>query len=74
MKQAKLFVIQISKGGVWNPECLYKGTFKQALKYVDSVYGSTGSRVVRVKTPEEYKKYSALEVLGEGDATTEWRV
>jgi hypothetical protein len=72
MKKAKLFAIQISKGGVWDSECLYKGDLRKAMSYADSVYGSAGSRVIRVKTPAEYDKYLMLEVLGDGQATTEW--
>jgi hypothetical protein len=72
MVKAKLFVIQVSKGGEWEPECLYKGDLGQAMRYADQTYGHTGSRVVRVKNPVEYEEYAALETLGEGAAITEW--
>jgi hypothetical protein len=72
MKKAKLFVIQVSKGGKWDSECLYKGDLGQAMRYTERTYGHTGSRVVRVKTPAEYEKYAVLETLGEGFAITEW--
>ena len=72
MVKAKLFVIQVSKGGEWEPECLYKGDLGQAMRYAERTYSNTGSRVVRVKTPAEYEEYAVLETLGEGFAITEW--
>ena len=72
MKRVKLFVIEICKGGTWEPECLYKGNLKDALEYVAGVYSDFGSRVKRVKTPAEVDQFSKLEVMGEGAAQTEW--
>jgi hypothetical protein len=73
MKQVKLFVIEISKGGTWEPECLYKGNLKDALEYVAGVYSDFGSRVKRVRTPADAGEYSTkLVVVGEGTAQTEW--
>ena len=73
MKTAKLFVIEICKGGTWEAECLYKGNLREALEYVAGVYSDFGSRIKRVKTPADAGEYSMkLVVMGEGSAQTEW--
>jgi len=73
MKTAKLFVIEVNKGGTWEPECLYKGTLKDALEYVAGVYSDFGSRVKRVKTPAEFGTLPAkLVLVAGGMAHTEW--
>jgi hypothetical protein len=73
MDRVKLFVIQVSKGGTWDSECLYKGDLRQALTYATDEFGITASRIKRVKTPAEAGELKAkLKVVGEGAAQTEW--
>ena len=71
-KRVKLFVIEVNKGGTWEPECLYKGNLREALEYVAGVYSDFGSRIKRVKTPAENEEFLSLVVVGEGEAQTEW--
>jgi hypothetical protein len=73
VKRLKLFVIEVSKGGTWEPECLFKGNLVDALEYAAGVYSDFGSRIKRVLTPAAFSEYSTeLVVCGEGSAQTEW--
>ncbi len=72
--RVKLFVIQVSKGGTWDSECLYKGTFRDTLAYAGRLLANpSAGRIVRVKTPAEFDELQAnLVIFGKGAAQTEW--